>query len=337
MIHIKKLAELTGHNGAVYALENSETENCFFSGSSDKIIAKWNLNTLSADKFAAQVPGIIYSLCFIKEKNVLLAGTSEGKIHVINLAEKKEIKILQNHNQPVFDIKASPRPSSKDREDILLSSGGDGVLSIISLEDFNTIKLIKLCNEKLRAIDIFENTAAIACGDGMIRIIDLTVLKVVSEFSAHKDSVYCVKFSPDGTYLLSGGKDAHLNRWQFPLTSIFDPHPLRSIPAHNYAIYSIVFSPDGKYFATASRDKTIKIWDTATFEVLVRINKENHDGHINSVNKIMWVRNPKSLPRSAKALRVGEKGLSNSSLGAGGDQLLISAGDDRKVMVWDIH
>ena len=139
MIHIKKLAELTGHNGAVYALENSETENCFFSGSSDKIIAKWNLDALSAEKFAAQLPGIIYSLCFIKEKNVLLAGTSEGKIHVIDLAEKKEIKILQNHNQPVFDIKASPRPSPKEREDILLSSGGDGVLSIISSEDFNTI------------------------------------------------------------------------------------------------------------------------------------------------------------------------------------------------------
>ena len=204
MLKAKKLSELTGHNGAVYALEESETPNCFYSGSGDKIVAKWNLDTLSPEKFAAQLPGIVYSLCFLKEKNMLLAGTSEGKIHVIDLKEKKEVKILLNHNQPVFDIKLSSH---------ILSAGGDGVLSIISAIDFSTIKLLKLCNEKLRAIDIYENTAAIACGDGFIRIIDLNTLKVANEFAAHKDSVYSVKFSPDGKYLLSGGKDAHLNKW----------------------------------------------------------------------------------------------------------------------------
>jgi len=300
MISIKKLAELTGHSGAVYALEQSETENCFYSGSSDKIVAKWNLELLGAEKFAAQFPGIIYSLCFIKQKNVLLAGTSEGKIYILDLTEKKEIKILQNHIQPVFDIQYS------SQHKIILSAGGDGMLSIISSEDFSAIKIIKLCNDKLRAIDIYGNEAAIACGDGMIRIIDFGNLKVKNEFSAHKDSVYTLKFSPDGKYLLSGGKDAHLNKWtmdngQWTME--------KSIPAHNYAIYSISFSPDGQLFATASRDKTIKIWDENTLEILTRINKENLDGHINSVNKLFW----------------------NSY-----NNYLVSTGDDRKIMVWEI-
>ena len=314
MIQIKKISELSGHSGAVYALvrkdsygEQAETENCFYSGSSDKIVAKWNLESLSAEKFAAQFPGIIYSLCFIKQKNILLAGTSEGKIHVLDLTEKKEIKILQNHTLPVFDLKVSP--AGGDLEGALLSVGGDGMLSIISLEDFSAIKIIKLCNDKLRAIDIYGNRAAIACGDGMIRIIDLQSLKVSNEISAHKDSVYTVKFSPDGKHLLSGGKDAHLKIWDSLLTSTFNPQPLQSIPAHNYAIYSIVFSPDGKYFATSSRDKTIKIWSTETFEILTRINKENFDGHTNSVNKLLW---------------------SNYN------NYLISTGDDRKIIVWAI-
>jgi len=316
VIQVKKLSELTGHSGAVYALEHSEETNCFYSGSGDKLVAKWNLDTLHPEKFSAQLPGIIYSLCFIADKNVLLAGTSEGKIHVIDLKDKKEIKILQNHNQPVFDLKASPLPSPKERGDLILSAGGDGVLSIISLTDFSTIKLLKLCNEKLRAIDIYENYAAVACGDGMIRIIDLKELKLKNEFPAHAGSVYSVKFSPDGNYLLSGGKDAHLKIWIMDNTksnghqpSTINHQPFKSIPAHNYAIYSIVFRPDGKYFATASRDKTFKIWDTNTFEMLTRINKENFDGHINSVNKLLW-----SKPNN----------------------LLISVGDDRKVMVWEI-
>src|SRR5438067_1451539 len=108
MLQIKKISELTGHNGAVYALEQSEISNCIYSGSSDKIIAKWNLDTLSPEKFAAQLPSIVYSLCYVAEKNILLGGTSEGKIHVIDLKTKREVKILQNHNQAVYALQVSP-------------------------------------------------------------------------------------------------------------------------------------------------------------------------------------------------------------------------------------
>lgn len=283
MISVKKISELLGHSGAVYCLEQSETLNCFYSGSSDKIVAKWNLDTLSPEKFAAQLPGIIYSLCFIAEKNILLAGTSEGKIHVIDLAEKKEIKILQNHTQPVFDIQYS------SQYELILSAGGDGVVAIVSLQELTAHKIIKLCNDKIRAIDIYKDQAACACGDGIIRIIDLNELKLKNEFSAHSGSVYSIKFSPDGQYLLTGGKDAHLNKWIF---TNGEWAIAKSIPAHNYAIYSIVFSPDGKYFATASRDKTIKIWNPENCEIITRINKENFEGHINSVNKLMWCKAP---------------------------------------------
>ena len=117
-----------------------------------------------------------------------------------------------------------------------------------------------------------------------------------------------------------------------PLT--INHQPSQSIPAHNYAIYSIVFSPDGKYFATASRDKTIKIWDANNLNVLSRINKESFDGHINSVNKLMWTTSPKSSPRESVLSR-DQKGLSNSPAGVVGSYL-ISASDDRKVMVWEI-
>jgi len=299
MIQVKKISELTGHSGPVYSLESSETENCFYSGSSDKIIAKWNLDSLRPEKFAAQLPGIIYSLCFVDGEKLLLAGTSEGKIHVIDLTERKEIRILQNHIQPVFDIQLYG-PGR-----LIVSAGGDGVLSIIRPEDFSTFKLFKLCKEKLRAIAIQGSHAAVACGDGAIRIIDLEAFKITHEFPAHTGSVYALQFSPDGKHLLSGGKDAHLNIWQ---TAKGEWQPVRSIPAHNYAIYKIAYNNENHIFATCSRDKTIKIWNVDNFEVLARINKENYEGHINSVNTILWNKN----------------------------NLLVTAGDDRKIMCWGI-
>src|SRR5260221_3437529 len=96
-LSIKKAATLTGHSGSVYALDRGVSEHTFFSGSADKFVALWNLKTFQAEKFAASFPAPVYSLCHIPEKKLLLAGTSAGSIHLLNLETKEELKILQHH------------------------------------------------------------------------------------------------------------------------------------------------------------------------------------------------------------------------------------------------
>jgi WD40 repeat protein len=71
-----------------------------------------------------------------------------------------------------------------------------------------------------------------------------------------------------------------------------------------------VFHPSGAWFATGSRDKTIKLWNPDDYSFLMRIEKEIHAGHINSVNKIYW-----------------------SSF----NNYLVSAGDDRRIIIWEIN
>ena len=174
------------------------------------------------------------------------------------------------------------------------------------METISLLKIKKLCKEKVRsiAINYLTSEIAVAAGDGNIRVYDLISLEEKKEFTAHQLSANSVCYSPDGKTLLSGGRDAHLKTWN---TSTYEL--IQSIPAHNFAIYDIVFSPDKKLVATASRDKTVKLWDAQTMELLVRINKENFDGHVNSVNKLVW---------------------SNHA------NYLISTGDDRAVIVWQV-
>lgn len=306
-LEVKKIGTLTGHSGAVYALEKGADPSHIFSGSSDKFVALWNLETLQAEKFAAQFPAIVYAICHIPEKKILLVGTSTGSIHILNLETKEEIKILQHHTSPIFDIKFSAQTNC------FYSAGSDGNFAVCSLETLSLLKIKKLCEEKVRSIDLNYHSnlptgqageIAIASGDCNIRIFDLNSLEEKKTFPAHTLSANCVCYSPDGSLILTGGKDAHLNIWDAKSYAL-----IKSIPAHNYAIYDIVFSPDKKLFATASRDKTLKIWDANTFEMLVRINKENFEGHVNSVNKLLWTEY---------------------------NNYLISTGDDRAVMVWEV-
>lgn len=298
--NITKIATLKGHNGSVYTLEEGISPSTFFTGSSDHYAALWSLEKLEQENFAAKFPAIIYALCHIPEKGLLLAGTSAGGIHVLDLKKKIEIKTLLHHKGPVFDIQYSTETNC------FYSSSGDGNFAICSLESLSLLKIKKLCDEKVRSIDIssLSSEIAVASGDCMVRIFDLISLEERHSFKAHNLSANIVRYSPDRSLIFTGGRDAHLNIWDAKSYSL-----IKGIPAHNFAIYDIVFSPDGKLIATASRDKTFKIWDMETFEILLRVNKESHDAHSNSVNKLLW---------------------SNYN------NYLISTGDDRMIMVWKI-
>jgi WD40 repeat protein len=301
-MEIKKIKQLTGHSGAVYALENSLEENNFFSGSGDHIVAEWDATTEENGKLLSQIPEIIYSLKLIPLQKHLLIGQSTGGIHVIDLSTRKEVRLLHYHSAGVFDL------SFSDMHNLFFSVGGDGTFSISRLNDFSLIKTIKLADEKLRSIALHpeQKEVVIGCGDGSISIYELPSLELKKRWLAHREkfSVNTVQFYDHGNYLLSGSRDAHLN-----IYDVKNNYSLvTSIPAHNYAIYSIVFSPDKKHFATASRDKTIKIWNTDTMEVLTRLDNEKSSGHLNSVNTLLWKNN-----------------------------YLISGSDDRSIIVWEVR
>jgi WD40 repeat protein len=104
--------------------------------------------------------------------------------------------------------------------------------------------------------------------------------------------------------LLSGGRDAMLRVWD--VERDFALHSEQ--PAHWFTVNHIVFSPDGQLFATASRDKTLKIWDATDFRLLKVVDTVRHGGHINSVNRLLW------LPGC-----------------------LVSCSDDRTAMLWQVE
>jgi WD40 repeat protein len=80
---VKKIGTLTGHSGAVYSLSEGPREKGansphFFTGSSDKFLALWNLETLQAEKFAAQFPLFMQFVMFLKKNYCWLEHLQEA-------------------------------------------------------------------------------------------------------------------------------------------------------------------------------------------------------------------------------------------------------------------
>jgi WD40 repeat protein len=300
MLKVNKITQLSGHSAAVYVLVNGSREGTVFTGSADNFVAAWDLENLQADQFAVKLDATVYSVCFIEEFNWLVIGLITGAIHVIDLKSKQEVKHFTHHKAGVFDIQYSTVHKC------FYTVSADGSFSIWDAATLQLQRTITLGSDKLRsiALNADHSLIAIAGGDTKIRLFDTQLYNELYTLEGHEKSVNTVRFHPNGKWLMSGGWDAHLRFWD-----VEDGFKLiRSIPAHNFAIYSIVFSPDEKLCATGSRDKTLKIWDASSFELIQRLNRKA-GGHLNSVNKLYW---------------------------SDYKNYLISTGDDRSLIVWEV-
>lgn len=299
-IEAKKKTVFSGHKGPVYTITGSVHDAVIISGSSDQRIGSWGLETGQPHDFSAVMPTHIIALQSIPKTKVIIAGTSGGTVHFIDPINNKEIKAEKYFDSQVFDLAYS------EQHHLVFASSGNGALILTDANSFEKLKTLQLCNEKVRSIAIHpsHDSVAIASSDGNIRVFSLPLMQQTHNFFAHELAANVVTWHPGGKYLISGGRDAHLKVWD--AENNFEC--IQDIAAHNYAIYSMTFSPDGKFFATASRDKTVKIWKADDRSLLLRINKEKQEGHINSVNKVIWTK-----------------------------EGLVSTGDDRAIILWDIE
>jgi WD domain, G-beta repeat len=78
-------------------------------------------------------------------------------------------------------------------------------------------------------------------------------------WTAHKDIIYTLAFSPDGTLLASAGYDRIIKLW-----NPADAKPVRELKDHSDTIYTVAFHPDGKLLASGSADRAVKVWDATT-------------------------------------------------------------------------
>ncbi len=298
-ITVKKVTEFLGHQHPVYTIITASEQGRFFSAGGDKTIVEWDMADPSTGVPIAQFKFTIYSLCRIPERNILLAGTSEGGIHVIDLSTKKEIKYFQIKDEGIFDIQYSRH------HQLIAASGSKGNLIFIHPLKFSLLSTVQLSEDKIRSI-VFNPTRPYlyaACSDTRILVIDIIKKEKVFEYPAHSWACNAVLYDSAHDELISASKDAHIRIWD--IKKEFEM--VKNIPAHNYAIYQIAYNPGLNMYATASRDKTIKLWDEE-MEILVRINKEDFEGHTNSVNTVCWL----------------------------DEKHLISGGDDRKIMLWEV-
>jgi serine/threonine protein kinase len=131
----------------------------------------------------------------------------------------------------------------------------------------------------------------------------IPALTTLHTYSGHKDIVYAVAWSPDGHYIVSGGKDQTSQIWD----AITAEHII-TYREQADIISSVAWSPDTRYIVSGSYDQTVQVWDIQGKKIATN----------NDVQRII-----SSVSWSSKSNRVAASSLN-------GDEILIFESDTGK-------
>jgi WD40 repeat protein len=295
---VSKVNTLTGHRDSVYTLERSATPTVFFSGAGDGMVVAWDLTDPESGQLIARLPNSVYALHYQQATGALVAGHNYDGIHLLDWQNKRETGSLQLTQAAIFDIQSYGHH-------LYVATGEGSVIKVDATTLAVTARTAPvLKSARAMAINVATGDLAVGYSDYYIRVFSLDDLALKHAWPAHTNSVFTVRYTPNGDFLLSGSRDARLKAWN---TNGYNQ--AAEVVAHMYAINHLDFSPDQKHFVTCSLDKSIKVWNLEELRLLKVIDRARHAGHGTSVNKVLWSSHH--------------------------DQI-ISASDDRTISVWNI-
>ena len=298
-IDVKKIGTFSGHRDCLYTIEDAGQKHQFLTSGGDGMVVAWNLDQPDQGKLIANIANTVYALHINSKAQKLYVGENTQGVHLIDmetLAETHSVKLTEGS---VFDI--------KQFNDLIIVAMSDGEIAILSAHDLSIVTKFKASSASARCIAVHPQRKEFAVGfsDNNFRIFAIDNFKPIYQEEGHTNSIFSLNYSPNGRFLLSGSRDAHLKIWD--ADEGYKLH--ESIVAHMFTINHIAFRKDGRYFATCSKDKSVKVWDAHNFKLLKVIDKARHAGHGTSVNKLYWAN----------------------------DNTLVSVSDDRTVSVWQLQ
>jgi len=289
-----------GHQDAVNSISFSPDGKTIASGSWDKTIKLWNIESGESQTLSGHTDKVWRVRYSPSNGNMIASASTDKTVRLWNAKSGEFLGELLGNTDIIIDLSFSP-----DSKKIATASL-DGTIKIW---DTTTKKELEILENPQGlngsySVDFHPNGAKLAVvgyQDGSIKVWDLNT-KTPKVIGHHKISATFVRFSHDGRLLASSSGDGIITLWK-------DDQFLTTIKADKKEIYGLAFSPSDQILASVGEDRTINLWqiDGTLSKTLVILR-----GHIGGVYDVSF--NPKQ----------------ESNL------VIASAGEDKSIKLWKI-
>ena len=277
----KKLSTLSGHEGKhVFALAFSPDGTRLASGS-EETTHLWNTTRNDEPIILRRHTGWVTVLAFSPDGKILATGSTDKKVQLSDTTTGDPIRTLIGHIDAINALTFSPDGAT------LASASTDGTVIFWNIDNGSPLPTrITGHTQLIDAVAFHKNSTTLA-SVAFNRVITLWDLKTSqkTEFQMNQvtrrghpqfpqDLFHALAFSPDGTKLVSIGKEGevifkagsgiatirHRQDQLIQLTNVSTGRELYSLTWEK-DYNSVVFSPDGKTIALGRNDR-FRMWNT---------------------------------------------------------------------------
>ncbi|KAF8930369.1 hypothetical protein EDD21DRAFT_170033 [Dissophora ornata] len=279
----KPVAVLESHVSVIRGLAVSDSGNTLISGSRDKVVNVWNLNTM---KLATTYPiyETLETVGILQKSQIQAIGGKDvsDREMFYTAGDSGVIRIWDLKSGELIAKQKEEQGSKSGISDVLYLTESQQLASITSDQnilffnienDLKRVKQIVGYNDEI--IDVAyigeeETHLAVAANSEQIRVFNLKEFECDLIYG-HTDIVICLDRNTDGSLLASGSKDNTAKVWTLDLENEDADERYKCIGTcvgHTEAIGAVALTrkTDG-LLLTGSQDRTIKCWDLSTADL----------------------------------------------------------------------
>jgi WD40 repeat protein len=332
------LRVLTGHLATVTSVAVSPDGQLILSGSEDRTVVAWNLQTGLPHHLLSGHQGGVTSVAASPNGRHIISGSRDRTVAIWDLCTGQRICSLHGHDQGVTSVAASPDGR------LIVSGSWDCSAAVWDNQTGERVRLLTGHRGAVSSVAFSPDGRLALSGswDHTVAIWDLETGNRIRTLTGHSKAVTDVACSPDGRLVISASEDRTAVVWDLDTGT-----RLRTLRGHHDGVTSVTVSPDGRRIISGSDDHSANVWDLHTGD-LIRSLTGHHDwvtsvssspdGHLVVSGSMdhtvaVWDVAAAEGTRSITGHRRGVTGVAVSPDG----RLVASGSWDNTVALWDFN
>lgn len=264
------LFTLAGHLLQVNAVAVSGDGRRAVSGSADRTLKVWNLDTGLLLRTLVGHADSINAVAVTPDGKQAVSASYDKTLRVWNLDSGLEVFQLTGHTDVVNAI-AIPQNVHQ-----AVSCSDDHTVRVWNLTTGEEIHTLTGHAAQVATVVLTpDGTRAVSASfDCTLRVWDLAAGTAVHNLVGHSRSVTAAAITSDGKYVVSASSDHTLKIWELE-----QGKEIRTLTGHSGCVNAVSITPDGSKILSASHDRTLKMWDLQTGTEL-----HSFSGHAQRIN-----------------------------------------------------
>lgn len=244
--------KLMGHRDWIWNIAISPDGTWAVSGSDDKTVRIWNLESGKCRMTLKGHAGDVSSVAITPDGKRILSGSLDKSVRIWEVGSWLELAELIGHKKGLSTVVAL---NDNTR---MLSGGRDKTLRLWELASGKCLKKIRCTDEvSSSAINLTGTQALSGHRDGRLCLWNLETGECLAVLKGHSNRVDSIQIMQGGRFAVSGSYDMTIKIWDLEARTC-----IGTLEGHLGKVSSVAISPDGALIAsTGFIDQTVRLWD----------------------------------------------------------------------------